>query len=100
VHGVCIRERAELLSRRADLLTLDSAPPTIAPAPFRLISSTPARLDTRGPRPESGGQERRQPCRVGKFELRNTRHWVVLGAGIVLMSVMLARGFGRFHGGL
>ena len=39
-------------------------------------------------------------CRVGKFELRNTRHVVVLGVGIVLMSVMLARGFGRFHGGL
>jgi hypothetical protein len=39
-------------------------------------------------------------CRVGKFELRKTRHVLVMGAGILLMSVMLARGFGRFHGGL
>jgi len=29
-----------------------------------------------------------------------TRHVLVLGAGIVFISVMLARGFGRFHGGL
>ena len=39
-------------------------------------------------------------CRVGSFELRKTRHVLVLGAGILIMSVMLARGFGRFHGGL
>jgi hypothetical protein len=39
-------------------------------------------------------------CRVGKFDLRRTRHVLVLGAGIVFISVMLARGFGRFHGGL
>lgn len=39
-------------------------------------------------------------CRVGTFELRNTRHVVILGLGVLLMSVMLARAFGRFHGGL
>jgi hypothetical protein len=39
-------------------------------------------------------------CRVGRFDLRRTRHVLVLGAGIVFISVMLARGFGRFHGGL
>jgi hypothetical protein len=39
-------------------------------------------------------------CRVGKFDLRRTRHVLVLGAGIVIMSVMLARHFSRFHGGL
>ena len=39
-------------------------------------------------------------CRVGTFELRKTRHVLVLGAGIFLMSFMAARGFGRFHGGL
>jgi hypothetical protein len=39
-------------------------------------------------------------CRVGKFDLRNTRHVLVLAAGILFMSVMLARAFGRFHGGL
>jgi len=39
-------------------------------------------------------------CRVGKFDLRRTRHVLVLGAGIVFISIMLARGFGRFHGGL
>jgi hypothetical protein len=39
-------------------------------------------------------------CRVGRFDLRNTRQVLVLGAGILVMSVMLARAFGRFHGGL
>jgi hypothetical protein len=39
-------------------------------------------------------------CRVGKFELRKTEHVLVLGAGFVLMSIMGARAFGRFHGGL
>jgi hypothetical protein len=39
-------------------------------------------------------------CRVGSFNLRNTRHVLVLGAGILLMSLMAARVFGRFHGGL
>ena len=39
-------------------------------------------------------------CRVGTFELRKNRHVLVLGAGILLMAVMAARGFGRFHGGL
>jgi hypothetical protein len=38
--------------------------------------------------------------RVGKFDVRNTRHVLVLGAGCLLMSVMLARTFGRLHGGL
>ena len=37
-------------------------------------------------------------CRVGKFDLRKTRHVLVLGAGILVMSLMLARAFGRFHG--
>jgi hypothetical protein len=39
-------------------------------------------------------------CRVGSFNLRNTRHVLVLGAGVLLMSLMLARTFGRFHGGI
>jgi hypothetical protein len=39
-------------------------------------------------------------ARVGTFELRNTRHVLVAGLGALLMSVMLARAFGRFHGGL
>ena len=39
-------------------------------------------------------------CRVGKFDLRRTRHVLVFGAGFVFISVMCARGFGRFHGGL
>jgi len=39
-------------------------------------------------------------CRVGKFDLRNTRHVLLLAAGVLLMSVMLARAFGRLHGGL
>ena len=39
-------------------------------------------------------------CRVGGFDLRKTQHVLVLGTGISIMSVMLARGFGRLHGGL
>ena len=38
--------------------------------------------------------------RVGSFELRKTRHVVIAGCGGVLMAMMLARAFGRFHGGL
>ncbi len=38
-------------------------------------------------------------CRVGGFDLRSTEHVVVAGAGMLLMSLMLARHFGRFHGG-
>jgi hypothetical protein len=39
-------------------------------------------------------------CRVGAFDLRKTTHVVALGAGILLVSVLAARAFGRFHGGL
>jgi len=39
-------------------------------------------------------------CRVGSFNLRDTRHMIVLGAGILIMSLNLARVFGRLHGGL
>jgi hypothetical protein len=39
-------------------------------------------------------------CRVGSFELRKTCHVLPLGAGILVMSLMLARTFGRFYGGL
>jgi ABC-type tungstate transport system substrate-binding protein len=38
-------------------------------------------------------------CRVGSFNLRNTRHVFVLGAGILIMSLMLAHAFGPLHGG-
>jgi hypothetical protein len=39
-------------------------------------------------------------CRVGSFELRQTRHVVIVGLGMLVMGIMLARAFGRFHGGL
>jgi len=39
-------------------------------------------------------------CRVGSFELRKTRNVLALAAGILIMSLMLARTFGRFYGGL
>jgi hypothetical protein len=39
-------------------------------------------------------------CRVGRFDLRKTQHALLLGAGILTMSLLAARGFGRFHGGL
>jgi hypothetical protein len=38
-------------------------------------------------------------CRVGSFNLRKTKHVLVLGAGILAMSLMLAHAFGRFYGG-
>jgi len=38
-------------------------------------------------------------CRVGEFSLRNTAHAAALGLGFLLMGVMGARHFGRFHGG-
>ncbi len=37
-------------------------------------------------------------CRVGTFDLRRTRHVLVLGLGIVLMAVLLARQLGKLHG--
>ncbi len=39
-------------------------------------------------------------CRVGSFDLRKNTHALTLGGGILLMSLMLAHTFGRFHGGL
>src|ERR1017187_13847 len=39
-------------------------------------------------------------CRVGSFNLRKTQHALVLGAGILIMSLMLAHAFARLHGGL
>ena len=38
-------------------------------------------------------------CRVGDFNLRSTPQVLALGAGVLIMSLMLARAFGRFHGG-
>src|SRR5271163_5141351 len=39
-------------------------------------------------------------CRVGSFDLRKTPHVLVLGAGILLMSLNCAHYFGKFHGGM
>ncbi|QJW99469.1 hypothetical protein [Frigoriglobus tundricola] len=38
-------------------------------------------------------------ARVGRFDLRKTTHVVVLGTGVLLMALMGAQHFGRFHGG-
>jgi hypothetical protein len=38
-------------------------------------------------------------ARVGRFDLRRTRHVVVLGLGAFLVALMLARHFGELHGG-
>jgi hypothetical protein len=38
-------------------------------------------------------------CRVGQFTLRRTLHVVLVGAGGLLMALMLARTLGRLHGG-
>ena len=37
--------------------------------------------------------------RVGRFELRQTRHAVVLGLGALVMALMLAHAFAKFRGG-
>jgi hypothetical protein len=39
-------------------------------------------------------------CRTGNFELRQTRHAVPFGLGVLVIAIMLARTFGRLHGGL
>ena len=39
-------------------------------------------------------------CRVGSFTLRKTQHALVLGAGILAISLLSAQAFGRFYGGL
>jgi hypothetical protein len=38
--------------------------------------------------------------RVGRFDLRRTRHVATLGLGALLLALSLARHFGEFHGGL
>jgi hypothetical protein len=38
-------------------------------------------------------------CRVGDFNLRSTEHAVALGLGVLLMALLMARMFGRLHGG-
>jgi hypothetical protein len=38
-------------------------------------------------------------CRVGDFSLRSTADVAALGLGFLLMGLMGARHFGRFHGG-
>ena len=38
-------------------------------------------------------------CRVGDFALRDTRDIAALGLGMLLLSLYLARHFGRFNGG-
>ena len=37
--------------------------------------------------------------RVGNFDLRSTRDVVALAVGALLISVLMARHFGQFHGG-
>jgi hypothetical protein len=38
-------------------------------------------------------------CRVGDFSLRSTIHVAALGLGFLVMGLIGARSFGRFHGG-
>ncbi len=38
-------------------------------------------------------------CRVGDFSLRSTANVAALGLGFLLMGLISARHFGRFHGG-
>jgi len=39
-------------------------------------------------------------CRVGTFELRQTKHVIVAGLGALMMALILSRAFGRFYGGI
>jgi hypothetical protein len=38
-------------------------------------------------------------CRVGEFDLRSTENVIALGLGTLLMALLMARMFGRLHGG-
>jgi hypothetical protein len=38
-------------------------------------------------------------CRVGDFDLHSTADVTVLGLGALLLALIMARRFGRFHGG-
>lgn len=38
--------------------------------------------------------------RVGSFNIQSFNQVLPVGAGMLIMSVMMARQFGRFHGGL
>jgi hypothetical protein len=38
-------------------------------------------------------------CRVGNFDLRSNEDVIVAGLGVFLISLYMARYFGRFHGG-
>jgi hypothetical protein len=38
-------------------------------------------------------------CRVGDFSLKDTGDVAAFGAGALLIALISARGFGRFHGG-
>jgi hypothetical protein len=38
-------------------------------------------------------------CRVGAFDLHSTDQVAAFGLGILLTGILLARQFGRFHGG-
>jgi hypothetical protein len=38
--------------------------------------------------------------RVGKFDHKRMVHFLLFALGFVLMSIMLANAFGKFHGGL
>jgi hypothetical protein len=38
-------------------------------------------------------------CRVGEFDLRSTEDVIALGLGTLVMALLMARMFGRLHGG-
>ncbi len=38
-------------------------------------------------------------CRVGDFDVRSTEHVIAFGLGTLLIALVSARLFGRFHGG-
>ena len=38
-------------------------------------------------------------CQVGDFDLRNPGQVLSAGLGVLLLALVSARGFGRFHGG-
>jgi hypothetical protein len=38
-------------------------------------------------------------CQLGHFDFRSLVHVTTVGVGALAMSVMLARAFGRYHGG-